>query len=80
MAEGAVKVLESDVGLAITGVAGPEPQDERPPGTVFVGLACPGLPTTAVGFTVPGDRERVRQLSTIAALDILRRTLGALPG
>jgi nicotinamide-nucleotide amidase len=73
-------VLGSDLGLAITGVAGPESQDGRPPGTVFVGLACPGRETTAVGFTVPGDRERVRQLATIAALDLLRRTVGSLPG
>ncbi|MGA3148168.1 MAG: competence/damage-inducible protein A [Acidimicrobiales bacterium] len=77
MAEGARKVLESDVGLSITGVAGPDPQDGRPPGTVFVGLARPGRPTESFGFNVPGDRDRVRQYATIAALDLLRRTLGA---
>ena len=79
MAEGARKVLESDVGLSITGVAGPDPQDGRPPGTVFVGLARPGRPTESFGFNVPGDRDRVRQYATIAALDLLRRTLGVPP-
>ncbi|MGD0394851.1 MAG: competence/damage-inducible protein A [Acidimicrobiales bacterium] len=79
MAEGARKVLESDVGLSITGVAGPDPQDGQPPGTVFVGLARPGRPTESFGFNVPGDRDRVRQYATIAALDLLRRTLGAQP-
>ena len=75
MADGARSVLGSDVGLAVTGVAGPDTQDDRPPGTVFVGLARPGHPTEAFGFNVPGDRDRVRQYATIAALDLLRRTL-----
>jgi nicotinamide-nucleotide amidase len=76
MAEGARRVLGADIGLAITGVAGPEPQDGRPPGTVFVGLALPGAASEATEFTVPGDRERVRQYATIAALDLLRRRVG----
>ena len=76
MAEGAVKVLGSDVGLAITGVAGPDPQEGHSPGTVFVGLATPGRETESFGFRVPGDRDRVRQYATIAALDLLRRNLG----
>jgi nicotinamide-nucleotide amidase len=77
MAEGARRVLGSDVGLAITGVAGPDPQDDQPPGTIFVGLARPGHDTEAVGLTVPGDRERIRQYATIAALDLLRRRIGS---
>ena len=77
MAEGAQRVLGADVGLSITGVAGPDGQDGQPPGTVFVGLALPGQPSEAVGFTVPGDRDRVRQYATIAALDLLRRRVGA---
>ena len=77
MAEGARRVLGADVGLSITGVAGPAPQDDQPPGTVFVGLARPGRPAEAFAFTVPGDRARVRQYATIAALDLLRRSLAA---
>ena len=80
MAEGAVKVLESDVGLAITGVAGPDPQEGQSPGIVFVGLACPGRETASFGFRLPGDRDRVRQYATIAALDLLRRTLRVSAG
>jgi len=75
MAEGARRVLGADVGLAITGVAGPDEQDGRPPGTVFVGLARPGREPESFGFTVPGDRDRVRQYATIAALDLLRRSV-----
>ncbi len=77
MADGARTVLGADVGLSMTGVAGPDSQDGRPPGTVFVGLARPGHETASFAFTVPGDRDRVRQYATIAALDLLRRTLGS---
>jgi nicotinamide-nucleotide amidase len=77
MADGARRVLGSDVGLAITGVAGPAGQDGQPPGTVFVGLARPDGPTRSFAFNVPGDRDRVRQYATIAALDLLRRSLGS---
>jgi nicotinamide-nucleotide amidase len=75
MAEGARRVLGADVGLSVTGVAGPDEQDGQPVGTVFVGLARPGRETEVVGFNVPGDRARVRQYATIAALDFLRRSL-----
>ena len=74
MADGARRVLGADVGLSVTG------QDGQPPGTVFVGLARPGRATEAFGFSVPGDRARVRQYATIAALDLLRRSLGSTPG
>ena len=42
MAEGARRVLGADVGLAVTGVAGPTEQEGQPVGTVFFGLAMPG--------------------------------------
>jgi nicotinamide-nucleotide amidase len=77
MADGARRVLGSDVGLSITGVAGPDSQDDQAPGTVFVGLARGGLATKSFGFNVPGDRDRVRQYATIAALDLLRKRLGS---
>jgi nicotinamide-nucleotide amidase len=77
MADGARRVLGADVGLGITGVAGPEEQDGQKPGTVFVGLAV-GEDTEAVELHLPGDRERVRQYATISALDLLRRRLGGV--
>ena len=75
MAEGAQRILGADIGLSVTGVAGPAEQDGQPVGTVFVGLARPGHRTEVVNFAVPGDRARVRQYATIAALDFLRRSL-----
>jgi len=77
MAEGARQVLGAEVGLATTGIAGPAEQEGRPVGTVIVGLALPGAVPEGVELRLPGDRERVRQLATISALDVLRRRLRA---
>ena len=78
MAEGARQVLGADVGLATTGVAGPAEQEGRPVGTVVVGLAVPGSIPDGVELRLPGDRERVRQLATISALNVLRCRLLAI--
>jgi len=75
MAEGARRVLHADVGLATTGVAGPREQEGRRVGTVVVGLALPGCVPDAVELRLPGDRERVRHLTTISALNVLRLRL-----
>jgi nicotinamide-nucleotide amidase len=79
MAEGARRVLGCDVGLAVTGVAGPAEQDGQPVGTVFVGLALPGAATEAVRLGLPGERRTIRELTVISALDLLRRRLAELP-
>ena len=79
MAVGARRVLGADVGLAVTGVAGPAEQDGQPPGTVFLGLAMPGDDEGEAHLVkLPGDRERVRQFSAISLLDLLRKRLLAL--
>ena len=75
MAEGVRDRLRADVGLGVTGVAGPDEQEGQPVGTVFVGIALPGRPSEAVAFQLPGDRERVRQYAAISLLDQLRRRL-----
>ena len=77
MAEAARDVLGADVGIAVTGVAGPEEQDHQPVGTVWFGLAVPGHPTEAVSTRLPGDREQIRQFSTISLLNLLRLRLDA---
>jgi PncC family amidohydrolase len=75
MAAGARRVLGSDVGLAVTGVAGPTPQDGVAVGTVWCGLAGPGPSLEAVRMQLPGDRERIRQFAAISVLDVLRRRM-----
>jgi competence/damage-inducible protein CinA-like protein len=78
MADGAVVALGCDVALSLTGVAGPDEQDGQPVGTVWFGIAVPGHPTDAVSTRLPGDRERIRQFSTISGLNLLRMRLAAL--
>ncbi len=74
MAEGAAKVLGADVGLSVTGVAGPAEQEGMPVGTVFIGLHVDGG-TEVVHQRLPGDRDRVRQFATLSMLDLVRRRL-----
>ena len=76
MAAGARRVLGADVGLGLTGVAGPAEQDGMPVGTLCIGLAL-GEELTAVTVRLPGQRLQMRQLSVISALDLLRRRLSS---
>ena len=81
MAVGVAKTLGSDVGLSLTGVAGPTEQDGQPVGTVWIGLAGPGAAGEPVAHLLRlgrfggGDREQIRQFATISGLDLLRRRL-----
>ncbi len=80
MAEGACRVLGSDVGLALTGVGGPAEQDGMPVGTLCVGVSVPDRETgerrtTTRTFRLAGQRDQMRQMSVITALDLLRREL-----
>jgi nicotinamide-nucleotide amidase len=79
MAEGAQRVLGADVAVAVTGVAGPEEMEGQPVGTVWYAVAIPGRETEAMTTRLPGDRDRIRQISTISALNLLRMRLRALP-
>ena len=76
MAIGVRTLLKADVGLSVTGVAGPEEQDGQPAGTVFVGLSI-GARLQHAALRLPGDRPRVRAYSAISSLDVLRRALEA---
>lgn len=74
MASGVRRVLRCDVGLALTGVAGPAEQDGLPPGTLCIGIDVQGDISTHTA-RLPGLRDQMRQMSVITALDLLRRRL-----
>lgn len=74
LAEGVRKLFGADVGLAATGVLGPEEAEGRRPGTVMLGLSIQGHPQ-AEEIRLPGDRSRIREYGTISLLDFLRRQL-----
>jgi nicotinamide-nucleotide amidase len=74
MADGVRTRLAATWGLATTGVAGPDPQDGRRPGTVHVALSGP-RGTAVESLHVPGNRARVRSAAVAAALGLLRNAL-----
>jgi len=79
MAAGARRAAGADVGVGITGIAGPDGgSPEKPVGLVFV--AIDGAAGTRVRRALyPGGRERVRFQATQVALEMLRRGLLGLP-
>ena len=72
MAEGAAKILGTETAVSITGIAGPGGgTDEKPVGTVCVGVFCQGKIKTE-RFQFSRNREANRRLSVVKALDMLR--------
>jgi nicotinamide-nucleotide amidase len=75
MAAGVREKLDADVGVAVTGVAGPGGgTDEKPVGLVFVHATGPDG-DEARRTELPGDREMIRGRATAAALHLVRRLL-----
>ena len=75
MAEGVRQRLRGDVGVAVTGIAGPTGgTPQKPVGMVVISVASPGG-TTVRTFNLGGDRPTIRQHSVIAALEMVRRAL-----
>jgi nicotinamide-nucleotide amidase len=76
MAEGAREKSAADFALATTGIAGPSGgSEEKPVGTVFIALAARNQPTTVQQRCFPDDRPTFKELTTQAALEMLRRSL-----
>jgi len=76
MASGVAIRCSADWGVAVTGVAGPEPQDGHPVGQVFVGLARPATGWSSVReLRMVGDRAAIRHQTAVAALALLAETL-----
>ena len=75
MAEGARARLGADVGVAVTGVAGPGGgTPEKPVGLVYLHAETPDA-SHGVEFNFPSDRESIRQRSAAAVLHLARRLL-----
>ncbi len=72
LARGARARLRATVGLGLTGVAGPEPQDGRAVGTVFAALSGPDAETVAER-RFSGERGQIRTLAVRLALQLLDR-------
>jgi nicotinamide-nucleotide amidase len=75
LAEGVRRNAGASMGVGVTGVAGPGGgTPEKPVGLVFIALADE-RGTQVREFRFPGDRERIRHLSTQAALEMIRRRI-----
>lgn len=79
MARGAAERFGTDVALATTGVAGPGPEEGRPPGTVVIGWCIDGA-TGAVTFDLAGAPDTLVRRGARAALEQLGRELGGTAG
>lgn len=80
MAHGIKNLSGADIGISITGVAGPLSSENKPVGTVYCALTN-GKNTWTVKFDIENNasREFIRQKATFFALDLLRRYLEYFP-
>ncbi len=80
MAGGVRLALETDIGLSVSGIAGPGGgSPEKPVGTTWIGLSAPGI-ERAWSFLFPGDRLQVKQQAAEQALGLLVEYLKTLEG
>ena len=70
----AVDGVPADIGISTTGVAGPEPQDGQPVGTVYLGFAI-GTRVTNVALRLSGSRDGIRNAVVSESLVQLTRLL-----
>lgn len=76
MAEGAKRQAKVDVGVGVTGIAGPGGgSDAKPVGTVCVAVVAPGARSQVRTFRFPGARDQIKWWATQAALNMVRRVL-----
>lgn len=75
MAQGVRDLFGATYGLASTGVAGPDPAEGKPPGTVYLAVAEPAAEIVVIAPRPTGDRAAIRQETVTEALLLLRRTL-----
>ncbi len=81
MALGAARVCGADVGIGTTGVAGPDPQDGMPVGTVFVAVARAGEAVDEVQVRelgLDGDRAQIRASTVTSVLGLVTEVLSQI--
>lgn len=70
----AVDGVRADVGVSTTGVAGPDPQDGQPVGTVYIGVST-ALGSRVESLQLTGSRERIREQTVRRALRLVLEAL-----
>jgi PncC family amidohydrolase len=80
MARGVRRLTEASYGVSTTGVAGPERQEGKPVGTVFVGVAGPGGREAVVALELVGDRAQIQDRTCDEALRAVADLVGGQVG
>jgi nicotinamide-nucleotide amidase len=79
MAQGVRERLQADVGVSVTGIAGPGGgTPEKPVGLVYAHVVGPGGARRAAMLDFPGDRETIRSRATVAALQLVLKLVAEL--
>lgn len=78
LALGACQRLGADIGLAFTGVAGPDPDEGKPVGLVYIAAAREGRVWVQEGH-LGQARDRIRNSAVLTGFDMVRRLLTGLP-
>ncbi|MFL0578430.1 nicotinamide-nucleotide amidohydrolase family protein [Dietzia sp. 179-F 9C3 NHS] len=76
LADGARSRCGADVGIGLTGVAGPDLQEGHPAGTVYVGVSGPDGHAEVLAPALRGNRARIREAACEVAIDRLLEILG----
>lgn len=74
MADGVRRLSQTDVGVATTGVAGPDPVEGKPVGLVFIAVTRESVRVVRA-FTFHGSREQIRRQTVESALDMVLEAL-----
>jgi nicotinamide-nucleotide amidase len=82
MARGVRRLTGATYGVSTTGVAGPDSQEGKPVGTVYIGLAGPHGHDVAVALELVGDRATIQARTCEEAIDVLVANVpvGNVPG
>jgi nicotinamide-nucleotide amidase len=76
LAQGVRTALDADVGVGVTGIAGPGGgSQEKPVGLVWLSVAGPGDRTLTRSVRLPGGRPEVRERAVTVAMHLIRRAL-----
>jgi nicotinamide-nucleotide amidase len=76
LAEGARERLGADIGVGVTGIAGPDGgSEDKPVGLVWLTVAGPGEASMTRSVNLPGGRADVRDRATTVAMHMIRRAL-----
>ncbi|MBM7659288.1 nicotinamide-nucleotide amidase [Bacillus mesophilus] len=75
LAENSKQLLNADIGISFTGVAGPDSLEGKPVGTVYIGISLPTNETKTFVVKLAGSREAIRERSVRYGLYYLIREL-----